>query len=297
MQDGVVGDGRYRDRAGAGNRKRERGTDPDQPHDGRVSHDTCDREAGLGGLGSVTSTFGRCDGMDSERADVTTPASTGGDRVDVLAELAEAEAEEADAREQALLAKERAQRLRNPGSVGGEDGSPAPVDRSTGRPSLPRWWRAAALAACALAIGGLVALTGIMISKHKQVSAERAHDREVVEAADNGVVALLSIDHSRAQADVQKVLDLSIGAFHDDFASRAADFIQTAQDSKAVTVGSVTASALESATADSAIVLLAASSQVTNVNGARGDPRPWRMSVTMSRDEDKWKMSNVEFVP
>jgi Mce-associated membrane protein len=44
-------------------------------------------------------------------------------------------------------------------------------------------------------------------------------------------------------------------------------------------------------------VLLAASSQVTNVNGARGDPRPWRMSVTMSRDEDKWKMSNVEFVP
>jgi Mce-associated membrane protein len=64
-----------------------------------------------------------------------------------------------------------------------------------------------------------------------------------------------------------------------------------------VTKGSITASALESATADSAIVLLAASSQVTNVSGARGEPRPWRMSVTMSRDEDKWKMSNVEFVP
>jgi Mce-associated membrane protein len=228
--------------------------------------------------------------MVSERADVDSGARHGGERVDVLAELAEAEAEEADAREQALLAKARAQRLRNTGSADAEDEPAAPVSR-------PRWWRAAALAACALAVGGLLALTGIMLPKHQQVSAERAHDREVVEAADNGVVALLSIDHSRAQADVQRVLDLSIGAFHDDFASRAADFVKTAQDSKAVTVGSVTASALESATADSAIVLLAASSQVTNVSGARGEPRPWRMSVTMSRDEDKWKMSNVEFVP
>jgi Mce-associated membrane protein len=234
--------------------------------------------------------------MDSERADVDSAAPNGGERVNVLAELAEAEAEEADAREQASLAKARAEWLRNPGSADAEaEAEPAaPVSRPTGR---PRWWRAAALAACALAIGGLLALTGIMITGHKQVSAERAHDRELVEAADNGVVALLSIDHSRAQADVQRVLDLSIGAFRDDFASRAADFIKTAQDSKAVTKGSVTASALESATADSAIVLLAASSQVTNVNGARGDPRPWRMSVTMSRDEDEWKMSNVEFVP
>jgi len=231
--------------------------------------------------------------MDSERADVETPTPTGGGRVDVLAELAEAEAEEADAREQALLAKARADRLRNPGSADAEDEPAAPVSR----PRRPRWWLAAGLAVCALAIGGLLALTGIMITTHKQVSADRAHDREVVEAADTGVVALLSIDHSRAQADVQRVLDQSIGAFHDDFASRAADFVKTAQDSKAVTVGSITASALESATADSAIVLLAASSQVTNVNGARGDPRPWRMSVTMSRDEDKWKMSNVEFVP
>jgi len=232
--------------------------------------------------------------MESERADVATPASDGGNRVDVLAELAEAEAEEADAREQALLAKARAQQLRNPGSADGEAEPALPVDRPTGR---PRWWRAAALAICALAIGGLLALTGIMLTKHKQVSAQQAHDREVIEAADDGVVALLSIDYSRAQADVQRVLDLSIGAFRDDFASRAADFVKTAQDSKAVTKGSVTASALESATADSAVVLLAASSQVTNVNGARGDPRPWRMSVTMSRDEDKWKMSNVEFVP
>ena len=65
----------------------------------------------------------------------------------------------------------------------------------------------------------------------------------------------------------------------------------------AFTTGAVTAAALESAGDDNAVVLVAATSQVTNVSGARDDPRPWRMSVTVSRDEDQWKMSNVEFVP
>ncbi|MEI6700035.1 MAG: hypothetical protein WCK99_13640, partial [Mycobacteriaceae bacterium] len=165
------------------------------------------------------------------------------------------------------------------------------------RSRRPLWLRAAAVAGGALLTAGMLALTGLMLSKHSRVAAHRAHDRELVEAASNAVVALLSIDHGRADADVKRVLDLSIGAFHDDFASRASDFVKTAQDSNAVTKGSVTAAALDSAGADTAVVLLAATSEVTNSNGARADPRPWRMSVTMSRDEDKWKMSNVEFVP
>ena len=136
-----------------------------------------------------------------------------------------------------------------------------------------------------------------MLVKHNEAAANRAQDREFLEAASEGIVALLSIDHGRAEADVQRILDLSIGAFRDDFASRAGDFITTAQKGKAVTKGAVTAAALESAGDDNAVVLVAATSQVTNVSGARDDPRPWRMSVTVSRDEDQWKMSNVEFVP
>jgi Mce-associated membrane protein len=149
----------------------------------------------------------------------------------------------------------------------------------------------------AVVIGALLALTGLMLVKHNEAAANRAQDREFLEAASEGIVALLSIDHGRAEADVQRILDLSIGAFRDDFASRAGDFITTAQKGKAVTKGAVTAAALESAGDDNAVVLVAATSQVTNVSGARDDPRPWRMSVTVSRDEDQWKMSNVEFVP
>lgn len=224
----------------------------------------------------------------SERPDVDVPARV----ADVIVELAEAEAAEADARAEAAVAKARAVRLRG---RSGED-----AGESAGEIRPPRGlsrWRAVALAAAAVVIGALLALTGLMVVKHNEAAANRAQDREFLEAASEGIVALLSIDHGRAEADVQRILDLSIGAFRDDFASRAGDFIATAQKGKAVTKGAVTAAALESAGDDNAVVLVAATSQVTNVSGARDDPRPWRMSVTVSRDEDQWKMSNVEFVP
>ena len=226
--------------------------------------------------------------MTSERPDVDVPARV----ADVIVELAEAEAAEADARAEAAVAKARAVRLRGRSGEGaGESAGEIRPPRGLSR------WRAAALAAAAVAIGALLALTGLMVVKHNEAAANRAQDREFLEAASEGIVALLSIDHGRAEADVQRILDLSIGAFRDDFASRAGDFITTAQKGKAVTKGAVTAAALESAGDDNAVVLVAATSQVTNVSGARDDPRPWRMSVTVSRDEDQWKMSNVEFVP
>jgi Mce-associated membrane protein len=239
--------------------------------------------------------------MASERSDVDITAQieslTHQDRVaDVMAELAEAEAAQADAEAEAELAKARAARLRNPESAESFDPdrpSPEPSPPARGR-SLRRF---AALAVGALVVIGLLGVTAFMVVQHSKVAAQRAYDRGIVEAASRGVMALLSIDHGKADADVKRVLDLSIGAFRDDFASRSEDFIKTARESKAVTVGSVTAAALDSTYPGNAVVLVAASSQVTNSNGARNDPRPWRMSVTMSLDENQWKMSNVEFVP
>jgi Mce-associated membrane protein len=45
------------------------------------------------------------------------------------------------------------------------------------------------------------------------------------------------------------------------------------------------------------VVLVAATSEVTNASGARQDPRPFRMSVTVTREGEQCKMSDVEFVP
>jgi Mce-associated membrane protein len=54
---------------------------------------------------------------------------------------------------------------------------------------------------------------------------------------------------------------------------------------------------VQSVTADSATVLVAATSEVTNAAGALREPRAWRLIVTVSRDGGLLKMSRVEFVP
>ena len=196
-------------------------------------------------------------------------------------DLATVEAAEAEAAEAEALAEQVRAGAGTVAAVGG----------------TRRWPQTAALVVAALLTGAGLALTGLMLWQHGKVTAQRAEDRRFVDAARDGVMALLSIDHTRAQADVQRVLDLSTGQFHEDFQRSAADFIKTAQDSKAVTVGTVNASALDSVDGDRAVVMLTATSQVTNANGARKDPRPFRMSVTVNRDGDTCKMSDVEFVP
>ena len=218
--------------------------------------------------------------------------TAGDDRpTDVLAELAEAEAAEADARAEADRARARAAELRGTW----EDADPEPTPE-TDRSRVPAW-RVGALAGVALLAGAGLTLTALMLWKHGQVAAERDRDRASVEAARNGVVALLSIDHTRAEEDVQRVLNLSAGRFREDFARDADDFVKTAIDSQAVTKGSVRVAALQSVRDDSGVVLVAASSKVTNASGAKEDTRPWRMRVTVTRDGDIWKMSDVEFVP
>ncbi len=221
---------------------------------------------------------------------------------EVLTELAEAEAAEAEALAEAARARAEAARLRGE-DAGADDESVEPA--AVAEPARRRWsglpsrlpWKRIGVVGAAVLTTGSVALTGWMVVAHRQAAAERAHRQAFIDAARNGVVALLSIDHSRAKDDVQHVLDLSTGGFREDFVKGAEDFVKTAEQSKAVTKGSVSGAAVDSVNGDSAVVLLAVVSQVTNANGARQDPRPFRMSVTVSPDGGQLKMSNVEFVP
>lgn len=232
-------------------------------------------------------------GMGGERLD--RPGDGHGPAVaDMLAELAEAEAAEADAQAQAAVARARADEVRQDAG----DDEPADAGAAVAGPAgrLPIR-RTAGLALAALLTAAAVTLTALMLWQHGRVAAQRAEDRRFVDAARDGIAALLSIDHTRARADVQRVIDLSTGQFHDDFARSADDFVKTAEDSKAVTRGSVNVAALERLDGDQGVVLVAATSEVSNVSGARQDPRPFRISVTVTREGQECKMSDVEFVP
>src|SRR5215211_888514 len=165
-------------------------------------------------------------------------------------------------------------------------------------PARPRrrWLRRPSQSAIAavlaiVLISGFLGASGYMAWQDRNVMAERQRAAEFAAAARQGVVNLTSLDFNKAQEGVQRILDGSTGAFKDDFQARSADFINVVQQSKVVTQGTVHATAVESMTADSAEVLVAATSQVTNSAGAKNDPRSWRLSVTVSRDGGQLKIS------
>ena len=151
-------------------------------------------------------------------------------------------------------------------------------------------------AAAIVAICGLLGASGWMLWHHHTVQAERQRSAAYSAAARQGVINLTSLDFNKAKESVQRVLDSATGEFRDDFQRRADDFASVVKDSKAVTEGSVTATAVESMSKDSAVVLVMANERVTNSAGAKDDPRAFRFRVSVVRDGDQLKISKVEFV-
>jgi Mce-associated membrane protein len=107
----------------------------------------------------------------------------------------------------------------------------------------------------------------------------------------------MSLDFNKAQENVQQIIDNSTGQFKTDFENQADDFVKVAQESKVVTDVTVNATAVEKMSPDTAVVLVAATSRVTNAAGAKQEPRAWRLSVNLKREGGQIKMEKVEFVP
>lgn len=135
-----------------------------------------------------------------------------------------------------------------------------------------------------------------MWNRH-EVTERNERAANFISGARQGVVNLTSMDFNKAKEDVQRVIDSSTGPFHDDFQARAKDFTTVVEQSKVVTQGTVNAAAVQSINGDFALVLVAATSHVTNAAGAKDQPRNWRLKVTVKNDGGQYKMSNVEFIP
>jgi len=247
-----------------------------------------------------------------------------------LAEQAEAEAAEAEALAAAARARARAIKLRREAQAQAEQNadettavveaadattetpetpepakpakpaeSPAaPTEATRRRSRVPRVSGLSKLltAAAIVAICGLLGTSGWMLWHHHTVLAERQRSAAFIAAAKQGVINLTSLDFNKAKEDVQRVLDSATGEFRDDFQRRADDFTSVVKDSKAVTEGSVVATAVEKMGKDSADVLVLANERVTNSAGAKDDPRAFRFRVSVVRDGDQLKISKVEFV-
>lgn len=228
------------------------------------------------------------------------PARTPDDvsELEALADRAEAEAVAAE--EVAAAARARVRELR--GDVAVDQGTETETAPTGSAPTGKRLWRrprlATVLAGLAMtATCALLAASGYLLWHHRQVSDEQQQRAEFAAAARQAVVTLMSIDGAKAEEDVQRIIDSSTGQFRDDFQASAKEFTDVAKESKSVTTASVKASAVESMSGDSAVVLVTAATTITNTAGANQQPRTWRLSVDVVRDGGQIKMAKVDFVP
>ena len=143
--------------------------------------------------------------------------------------------------------------------------------------------------------GGLCGLLG-----YRLIQARQAEDfrHEIVEVARQGAVNLTTIDYEHADADVQRILDSSTGAFYDDFKARSGPFADVVKKVKSKSAGTVTEAGLipDSVSGSEGQVLVAVTVQTTNSGAPDEQPRYWRMRLTVTKAGDQTKVSKVDFV-
>ncbi len=156
--------------------------------------------------------------------------------------------------------------------------------------------RAAFVAGVAIT-AALTGLCGWQGFRAHQAHVGQQHRNLVLRTARQGALNLTTISYTEAEADVQRILDLSTGDFREDFHKRSQPFIDVVKKAQSKSQGSIVDAAIESQDGSQSQVLVALNVDTTIAGGAPQDPRAWRMRIRVQTDGDTAKVSNVEFVP
>lgn len=135
-----------------------------------------------------------------------------------------------------------------------------------------------------------------MVWQHRTTVHKQQITAEFAAAARQGVTALLSIDANHVRDDFQRMIDDSTGDFKAQLSALSGLRAKQAEESKVTSKGTVEAVAVESLSDDSAVVLVAAKSDVTNPDNTKRPTVPLRISVGLKRDGGQPKMSKVDFL-
>jgi Mce-associated membrane protein len=169
-------------------------------------------------------------------------------------------------------------------------------------PSGRRWLRRPSRKAL-IAFAGLVVIcaslttSGLVVWHHHNVAQQRQRSAEFATTARNAVVAMMSISADKARDDMQRFADDTTGSLKASILLSADNVVKEIEQSKVTTKVAVQAVAVESMTKDSAVVLVAAKSEITKPDQAKPESRSWRVVVSVERDGGQLKISKVEFVP
>jgi Mce-associated membrane protein len=157
--------------------------------------------------------------------------------------------------------------------------------------------KALAVVAAVMFICATLTASGYLLWLHHNVMQQRQRTAEFATAARNAVVMMMSLDPGKAREDMQRFADDTTGLFKAGILMGGDDAVKALEQSQVTSKGAVHAVAVESATEDSAVVLVAAKSEFAKPGQAKPESRSLRLVVSLQRDGGQLKVSRIEFVP
>lgn len=141
--------------------------------------------------------------------------------------------------------------------------------------------------------GGLAGWFGYQTLQAREVS--RTNDM-LLQVGRQAAINLTTIDAATVDADIRRVIDSSVDPFAAEFSKKSASFADVVRLAQSKSEGRVTEAAIESTRDDTAEVLVALSVTTSMKGVPEGQPRLWRMRISVKKTGDTAKVANVGFV-
>ena len=150
----------------------------------------------------------------------------------------------------------------------------------------------------AVALVALLVAIGLVVTSRDAVDDDlTSAQREVAEAARVEALAFLTVDHTDMDPLIDAVLAGATGDFAEQYESQRDTLTSEAIRTEATSTGEVVALGVGDLDDDSATVLVAANSTVTNTStGSKGQVHYYRLRLDLVREGERWLTSNVQFV-
>lgn len=150
----------------------------------------------------------------------------------------------------------------------------------------------------AVALVALLVAIGLVVASRDAVDDDlTSAQREVAEAARVEALAFLTVDHTDMDPLIDAVLAGATGDFAEQYESQRDTLTSEAIRTEATSTGEVVALGVGDLDDDSATVLIAANSTVTNTStGSSGQVRYYRLRLDLVREGERWLTSDVQFV-
>lgn len=151
------------------------------------------------------------------------------------------------------------------------------------------------IVASCVAIVVLVAAGGVLWYLRAQHDT-RTRDTAITAAARNEVVALLTLTPGKEKETLDQVLAGATGGWRQEFAAKSDQFTQVVSTGKVQSQATISASAIQSTSDDRATVLVSASAVIRNSSSPQGYPGVYRVLLVLEHQNDRWLVSDLQFV-